>query len=366
VSTEVLGRPVSELETPAAVVNLDRLERNVARAADYAAAHGLGLYPHAKTHKTLEIAALQRSAGARGLTVAKSREAELMAQAGFGPLVLHYPVVGAAKVRRLLAVAEAVPLTVAVDSLEVAEPIAAAFRARGLTAELLIELDVGLRRTGLTPEGAVALAGEVEALGGGLVVAGISCYPGHLRYDAATIERGLVEVDAILARTRALFDAAGLRCDRISGGSTATLFLSHRTCMTELRPGNYALLDRMEARGAFGPEDCALTVHATVVSTSVAGRFVLDAGSKALGEAPPPPDLAGAAGVAGRADLRIEAASEEHAHGAGDGELPRVGERLALVPNHACTCVNHHDTLYGVRDGMVETVMRVVARGALQ
>jgi D-serine deaminase-like pyridoxal phosphate-dependent protein len=366
VEADAIGREVHELETPAAVVDLERLERNVGRAAEYAAEHALALYPHAKTHKTIEIAALQRSAGARGLTVAKSREAEIMAAAGLGPLVLHYPVVGAAKVERVAAVAEAVPLTVALDSLQAAKPIAAALRRRGLEAELLIEIDVGLRRTGLTPEGAVEMARGVEALGGGLVLAGISCYPGHLRFDAAAIRRGLADVDALLVRARELFAGAGLRCERISGGSTATLFDSHNTCMTELRPGNYALLDRMEARGAFGPEDCALTVHATVVSTSVPGRFVLDAGSKALGEAAAPPDLEGGAGVAGRPDLRIEATTEEHAHGAGDGELPRVGERLALVPNHACTCVNHHDTLFGVRNERVETVMKVVARGALQ
>jgi D-serine deaminase-like pyridoxal phosphate-dependent protein len=364
------GRHVTELETPAAVVDLDRLERNLARAATYAAQHALALHPHVKTHKTLEIAERQLAAGASGLTVAKTSEADVLVGAGLrAPLLLHYPVVGPEKVARLVALAEHGPLTVALDSLAAAEPIAAALARRGLSVDALIELDVGMRRTGVTPEGALALAEGIEALGGGLRVAGLSCYPGHLRgLDEDALAAGLGDVDAVLAAAQALLVCAGIRCERISAGSTATLLASHRTRATELRPGNYALLDRAEARGAFSDDDCALRVHTTVVSTSVPGRLVLDAGSKALSEAGPPPGSVGFGAVVGRDDIVVDRLSEEHAHAVlAPGAIPpRVGDRVEVTPNHACTCVNLHEVLYGARDGSVEVVMPVAARGAIR
>ena len=175
-------------------------------------------------------------------------------------------------------------------------------------------------------------------------------------------------VDATLERARAMFDEAGLDCARISGGSTATLFRSHETPMTEIRPGNYALLDRHEALGEFELSDCALHVQTTVVSTAVPGRFIVDAGAKTLSEAGPPPGSSGHAEVVGRDGLAIEKLSEEHGHGlVGAGaETPAVGERLELIPNHACTCVNLHDLLYAARGGVVEAEMPVIARGAVR
>jgi D-serine deaminase-like pyridoxal phosphate-dependent protein len=343
---------VAELETPALVVDLDRLERNLGRAAAYADEHGVALHPHLKTHKTLEIARMQLDAGARGLTVAKPSEAQVFASAGLGPLLLHYPAAGPGKAERIAALAETMPLTVAVDSLVVAEPIAAA------DAEILIELDVGLRRTGVTPQQAVELGRAIDGLGGGLRVAGLSCYPGHL---------DLAEVDAILEQAQGLFTAAGLGCERISGGSTWTLFESHRTRMTELRPGNYALLDRAEAQGAFGLDDCALRVQATVVSTSVPERVIFDAGSKTLSDAGPPPGAAGFGAVVGHPEIVLEQLNEEHAIAtAGPDTELSVGDRVELIPNHACTCVNLHDVLYAARGGAVEAEFAVAARGAVR
>jgi len=343
---------VAELETPALTVDLDRLGRNLDRAAAYADEHGLGLWPHVKTHKTLEIARLQLDAGARGLTVAKPSEAQVFAGAGIGPLLLHYPAAGPAKAERIAELAAAGPLTIAVDSLAVAEPLAA------IDAEVLIELDVGLRRTGLTPPEAVELAQAIEALGGGLRVTGLSCYPA--RGDLAEVER-------ILAEAQGRFEAAGLPCERISGGSTPTLFESHRTRMTELRPGNYALLDRTEAQGPFELGDCALRVQATVVSTSVPGRVVFDAGSKTLSEAAPPAGLTGFGAVVGHPEIVIELLNEEHAIAvAGPETSLAVGDRVELIPNHACTCVNLHDVLYAARGGEVEAEFAVAARGRVR
>jgi D-serine deaminase-like pyridoxal phosphate-dependent protein len=343
---------VTELETPALIVDLDRLERNLARAAAYADEHGLGLYPHVKTHKTLEIARMQLDAGARGLTVAKPSEAQVFAEAGLGPLLLHYPAAGPAKAERIAALAAAGPLTVALDSLAAAEPLAA------VEADVLIELDVGLRRTGVTPSEAVELARAVEGLGGGLRVAGLSCYPARL---------DLAAVEPILAEATELFAAAGLPCERISGGSTPTLFESHRTRVTELRPGNYALLDRTEAQGPFELDDCALRVQATVVSTSAPGRVVFDAGSKTLSEAAAPAGLIGFGAVVGHPELVVELLNEEHAIAAAGPETDlAVGDRVELIPNHACTCVNLHDVLYAARGGEVEAAFAVAARGRVR
>ncbi|MBS1882257.1 MAG: alanine racemase [Actinobacteria bacterium] len=364
-----VGRAVGELETPALTVDLDRLEANVARAAAYAREHGLALHPHAKTHKTAEIARLQLAAGAAGITVAKSEEAALFAAAGCGRLLAHYPPVGPEKVERLVGVAAAADLTVALDSWAAAEPLARALAAAGRQAEALIELDVGLRRTGLDPAGAVELARRVEGLGGGLRLAGLSCYPGHLRGEGGEIEAGLAAVAATLGEAIELFDAAGLRRERISGGSTRTLYCSHLTQVTELRPGNYVFLDRAEAVGPYSLEDCALRVQASVISTAVPGQVVLDSGSKTLSEAGPPAGLRGFGIAPDLPGLEVERLNEEHAVarvGDGDAAGLAVGDRVELIPNHACSCVNLHDRLYAQRAGVVEAVFPLLARGAVR
>jgi D-serine deaminase-like pyridoxal phosphate-dependent protein len=365
-----VGAPVSELDTPTLVVDLDVLERNLARAAAYAGEHSLGLLPHAKTHKTLDIARMQLDDGADGLTLAKSEEAAIFARELGVPLLLHYPVVGAEKVARVAEVAGEVPLTVALDSLEAAEPLASELRRRGVVVEALVELDVGLARTGVaTAVDAVELAAAIEGLGGGLSVAGLSCYPGHLRHGGSDApEAGIGSVGERLAEAIEHFDRAGLHRERVSGGSTATLFASHRTPVTEIRPGNYALLDRAEGRGDFTLGDCALRVHSTVISTSVPGRFVIDAGAKTLSEAAPPAGLDGFGAIVGRDELELVALSEEHGHGSAPagGIGLTVGDRVEVIPNHACTCVNLHDVVYGARGGIVEAEMRVIARGMVR
>lgn len=361
-----VGRAVAELETPALTVDLDRLEANVARAARYAEERGLALHPHTKTHKTAEIARLQLDAGAAGLTVAKSAEATIFAAAGFGSLLAHYPPVGAAKVERLVAVAGTAELTVALDSRAAAESLAGALAAAGREAEVLVEVDVGMGRTGLDPAGAVELARRVDGLAG-LRLAGLSCYPGHVRGEDAEVDAGLAAVAATLGAAIELFDAAGLRRERVSGGSTRTLMRSHLTPVTELRPGNYVFLDRAEAVGPYSLEDCALRVQTTVISTAVPGQVALDAGSKTLSEAGPPAGRTGFGMAPELPGLEVERLNEEHAVArlpAGHGLA--VGDRLELIPNHACSCVNLHDRLYAQRAGVVEAVFPVIARGAVR
>jgi D-serine deaminase-like pyridoxal phosphate-dependent protein len=231
---------------------------------------------------------------------------------------------------------------------------------------VLIELDVGMGRTGLDPAGAVGLARRIDALRGGLRLAGLSCYPGHVRGDEAEVEAGLAAVAATLAEAVDRFDAAGLRRERISGGSTQTLFRSHRTPVTELRPGNYVFLDRAEAVGTYSPADCALRVQASVISTAVRGQVVLDSGSKTLSEAGPPPGRTGFGVAPDLPSLEIERLNEEHAVARVGGDVGLVvGDRVELIPNHVCSCVNLHDRLYAQRAGVVEAVFPVIARGAV-
>jgi D-serine deaminase-like pyridoxal phosphate-dependent protein len=367
-----IGRLVEELPTPIAVVDLDRLEANIARLAAYAREHDIALWPHAKTHKMPPVGRMQLAAGAAGLTVAKVGEAEVMTSHELGPLLLHYPVYGADAWRRLAGVAAATSLTVAVDSYEAAEPMAAALADAGTRAEVLVEMDVGLHRTGVeSPAAACALAQRLDGLHG-LEPAGISCFPGHVRGPSADVARALAEVEARLAEAVDLLDRAGLRRDRVSGGSTPSMAMTHLTpSVNELRAGTYVFLDRTEVAfdGPLTLDDCALRVHATVISTAVPGNAVVDAGSKMLSDAAfGGPGGEGRGAVIDHPDVTIPVTNEEH----GVCDVTRsttswhVGDRIQIVPNHVCTCVNLQDVVCAARAGVVEHVWTVEARGKVR
>jgi D-serine deaminase-like pyridoxal phosphate-dependent protein len=358
-----VGRPLSEVETPVAVVDLDRLDANLRDLQAYTDQHGIALWPHTKTHKSPEIGLRQLALGAGGLTVAKTGEAQVFQEAGAPRILVHYPPFGADKWDRLAGLAaEGLELTVAVDGVAPAEGLAAALQRRGATAELLVEMDVGLHRTGqTTAAGALALAQELSRLPS-VEVAGISCYPGHCRGDAATIRARVEELDVLLREAREAFAAAGLRSDRISGGSTPTRYLTHETCVNELRSGTYALLDRNE-----GPlERCALWVEVSVISNAVPDQIVIDAGSKTLTSDSHPAGGNGA--IVGLPGADLHTVNEEHGYvGVGAvSELPALGEHLQVIPNHACGCVNLHEGLLAVRDGVVDHVIDVSARGLVR
>jgi D-serine deaminase-like pyridoxal phosphate-dependent protein len=367
-----VGLPVEELPTPIAVIDLDKLEANIARLAGYARAHELALWPHSKTHKMPPVARMQLAAGAAGLTVAKVGEAEVMTSHELGPLLLHYPVYGIDAWRRLAEVAAATSLTVAVDSYEAAEPMAAALARAGARAEVLVEIDVGLHRTGVeSPAAACALAQRLDGLDG-LELAGISCFPGHVRGPAADIERKLADVEAMLAEAVSRLGEAGLRCDRVSGGCTPAMQMTHLTpSVNELRAGTYVFLDRTEVAfdGPLTLDDCALRVHATVVSTTVPGNAIVDAGSKMLSDAAfGGPGGEGRGAVIDHPDVTIPVTNEEHGIcdvGASSAAW-RVGDRIEIVPNHVCTCVNLQDVVCAARAGVVEHVWSVEARGKVR
>jgi D-serine deaminase-like pyridoxal phosphate-dependent protein len=358
---------IDVLETPCALVDLDRLAHNLDRMAAYCIVHGLALRPHVKTHKSPRIAAEQLSRGAAGLTCATPRELEVMSDACLDLLLAHPPV-GAAKVRRVLGIKSNVHLTVAIDSIEAAEPLAEAADAAGRVVDVYVEVDVGMKRVGVaTAAEAITIAKRVRALPP-LNYRGIAFYPGHVRQHLTHQDDALARLRDDLGATLQALGDAGVAPAVVSGGSTPAAWRMHEvTGVTEVRPGTYVYNDRATVDvGACGWEDCALTVLATVISTAVPGQAVVDAGSKALGREPlPAGDEAGYGVVLDHPDVRVVRMSEEH----GILDLrqsnwqPRVGDVVRIVPNHVCIVVHLNDVIHGVRGQLVESSWPVSARG---
>ncbi|WP_438862064.1 alanine racemase [Paractinoplanes aksuensis] len=338
------------METPYVAVDLDVLDRNVRSMAASATARGLALRPHAKTHKTIEIARRQLEQGAAGLTVATVREAEIFADGGAGDLFIAYPVwPSPERARRLRALAERVALRLGVDSAESADALA---RAVG-PLDVLVEVDSGHHRSGVQPHEAKGLA-EAAARAGHRVL-GIFTFPGH-GYGPGS------QPQAALDEARALAGAdpgAGVR----SGGSTPTAGLAGAGPLTEIRPGVYVFNDAQQVElGTCDFDAVALTVAATVVSRT-GNRAIVDAGSKILGA----DRLAWATGFGRLPDFpeaRVAALSEHHATIEFPDAVPARGDLLRVAPNHVCATVNLVDELVVVSGGGQVDQWRVAARGA--
>ncbi len=331
-------------------VDVDVLERNLAGMAASAADRGLTLRPHAKTHKTLEIARRQIRHGAAGLTVATVREAEIFADGGVGDLFIAYPIwPSPERARRLRELAGRVALRVGIDSLESAEALA---RAVG-PLDVLVEVDSGHHRSGVRPADAEALTAAAEKLGHR--VRGIFTFPGH------SYGPGLRD-QAALDEARALVDADP-HAEVRSGGSTPTAELADLGPLNEIRPGVYVFNDAQQVElGIRDFGDVALTVAATVVSRT-GNRVIADAGSKVLGA----DRLAFATGFGRLPDVpgaRIVALSEHHATIEFPDEPPARGDVVRIAPNHVCTTVNLVDELVVVSGGAQVDSWRVAARGA--
>ena len=358
-----------ELETPFPVVDLDRLDRNLDKAARYAREHSLGLRPHIKTHKSPRLAAEQLRRGAVGLTCATPYEAEVMSEVA-DDILLAYPPVGALRARRIAALPEHVRLTVALDSVAAADDLAAAARAADREIMIFVELDLGMHRVGLpVVDDAISLARRIRDAAP-LTFGGIAFYPGHIREPMDSQDAKLAALRASLGEALSRFERAGIEVAAVSGGSTPTMWRTHELPgVTEFRPGTYIFNDRTTAAiGTCDWDECALTVLATVVSTAVPGQAVIDAGSKALGREPlrgagAPDD--GFGSLLEYPEVTVRGMSEEH----GILDLsrsswrPSVGERVRVIPNHVCIVVHLNDVVAGVRGSSVETSWPVAARG---
>jgi D-serine deaminase-like pyridoxal phosphate-dependent protein len=358
---------LSELETPALLVDLDRMERNLDRAASYARSHGLRLRPHTKTHKSPLLGRAQMQRGAAGLTCATVHEAEVMAEVSDDVLIM-YPPVGAPRATRVAQLARRARVTVALDSEQAAQDLSRACAAAGTRVGVLVELDAGMHRVGVASiDAGVSLAQAVSRLPG-IELAGIAFYPGHVRAHVAEHAPHLASLTAFATEARGAFERAGLPATVVSAGSTPTIWETHLIGgVTEMRPGTYIFNDRTTSEiGACSPDDCALTVLATVVSTAVQGQAVIDAGSKALGREP----IRGVAGegfgaLLDRPEVVVKGMSEEHGllDLSGTDWRPRVGDVVQVVPNHVCYVVALADLVYGARAGVLENSWPVAARG---
>ena len=369
--SQLLGLALANIDTPAALVDLDRLEANVGRMAEFAAQHGVALRPHAKSHKSAAIAARQRAAGATGLTVAKLDEAEAFVDAGFADVFIANEVVGASKWARLVALAQRASVSVGVDNLEVACGLAETAQQAGATVDVLIEVDSGLQRAGVLPgQATLALAEPLAALAG-LRLIGIFTHAGHAYGAASPAEVARIgrAEGEVLVSTAELLRAHGIPCPVVSVGSTPTALSAGAVPgVTELRPGNYVFYDRMQVGlGSASLGECALTVLATVSSCPAANRAVIDAGSKtfALDRGAHGVESVLGFGEDLATGLTLDHLSEEHgviALHAGQ-QAPRVGQRLRFVPNHACTVANLANYLIGVRADRAVEIMPIIARG---
>jgi D-serine deaminase-like pyridoxal phosphate-dependent protein len=337
------------------VVDLARVEANLARAQAHATANGYALRPHIKTHKIPRFAARQVELGAVGITAQKLGEAEVMADAGIADIFMPYNIVGATKLSRLAALNDRVTLSVTADSPDTVAGYAATFLGRSKPLTVLVECDTGGGRCGVqSPEQALALARQID-MAPGLRFGGLMTYPARHKF---------AETDRWMATAKSMLEQAGLEVPRITGGNSPDMWHEGDSVVTERRPGTYIYFDRSQvAFGAARFEDCALTVLATVVSRPTPTRVVIDAGSKSLSS-----DTLGLTGfgvIQGREDIAIAGLSEEH----GVIELPepsdwpRIGQRLNIIPNHVCVVSNLFDAVNAMdAAGEVERIP-VAARG---
>ncbi|HEY3058894.1 MAG TPA: alanine racemase [Chloroflexota bacterium] len=364
-----IGSAIDELDTPRVVIDLDVLERNVERMAQFARERKVQLRPHAKSHKTVEVAMRQRTAGCTGLTVAKLDEAEAFLNAGFADLFIANEVVGVDKWYRLARLQQRGRVAVGIDSALAASGLDAIARANGVEVPVLIEVDSGLGRAGVTPGAAALALAEHLADLKGLQLRGLFTHAGHA-YGAASREEvariGRLEGE-LLVESAEVLRAHGINCEVVSVGSTPTALHSGAVAgVTEIRPGNYVFYDRMQVGlGVASLDDCSLSVLARVISRPRPDRAVLDAGSKtfALDRGAHGMDALAGYGQDRQHGLILERLSEEHAVvGVGD-QIVDVGDRLRIVPNHACTVTNLADELLGVRADRVCEVMPVLVRG---
>lgn len=344
------------IETPWPVVDLDRVERNLAAMQDYCSLHGLRLRPHIKTHKVPELAHRQLALGAIGICCQKLSEAGVMLDAGIEDIFVTYPPIGAPKQHRLASIAGRGRITVAVDSPQALAIASAAAAEADAEIGVMVEFDSGMKRTGVpTVDQALELAAGALR-DHGLRFAGLMTYPANR-----------MSVEFVHA-ARSRFTAAGIAIPLVSGGGTPNAMHIHELgCFDELRVGTYIYHDRNTVRaGAATFGDCALHVHATVISRPTVDRAIIDAGSKSLTNDLVNGDRAlGFGHIEAYPEAEIVAVSEEHGMvdlSACGSSRPEIGECIAIVPNHVCPVSNLHDYVCTVRGGMVGR-MTVAARG---
>jgi D-serine deaminase-like pyridoxal phosphate-dependent protein len=362
----VPGLPLADVDTPALLLDLDAFERNLRTMTDAVRPLGVRLRPHAKSHKCPEIAKRQIAAGAVGVCVQKTAEAEALVDGGVADVLIANEVVGSAKLDRVAALAQRAQVGICVDDPVAAGALDDAARGAGVRIDVYVEIDVGANRCGVAPgEPALRLA-QVVSGSANLRFAGIQAYHGAAQHLRPVAERRAAIAAAVekARRTRDLIEDAGLACDVVTGAGTGTFLIEGVSGVyNELQPGSYVFMDADYGRNSwegFPRFEQSLVILATVMSAPTAERVVIDAGLKAHSFDSGMPEVVGWPGVA------YVRPSDEHGvlTVAAGARAPRLGEKLRLIPGHCDPTVNLYDWLVCHRGDRVEAVWSVTARGA--
>ncbi|QIG47683.1 D-TA family PLP-dependent enzyme [Nordella sp. HKS 07] len=356
---EPTAKRIEDLETPTPIIDIDVVDRNLKRWQERCDKLGIANRPHIKTHKLAPLAKYQMALGAKGITVQKLGEAEVMADAGIRDMLLTFNVVGAHKLKRLADLARRTDISVVADNETVVEGLGRAGVAAGRDIAVLVECDTGAKRNGVqSPEAAAALAKVIDR------TKGVS-YGGLMTYAAPAMR---IETEAFLTAARDRVAEAGLETRVITSGGSPDMWKDEGLgIVSEYRVGTYVYFDRsLVERGTCAFDDCALGVLATVVSRPTDERALVDAGSKSLTS-----DLLGLKGygvVHAMGDAQIYMMSEEHGFLdiSGAAMKPKVGDLVRITPNHVCPVTNLFDRVVFVRGTEVLGAVKVDARGTVQ
>ena len=362
----LIGMHKTELDTPALLIDLDKMESNIQTMADYFTTVNAVLRPHLKTHKTPMLAHKQIAAGAIGITCAKLGEAEAVIHAGIRDVLIANQIIGRQKIARLVNLAKQSEIMVAVDNAQNVTDISAAAAAKGVTVRILIEMNTGMNRCGVEPgQPALELARHVLR-SPNLQFEGLMGYEGHTVAKPNYAERKAAARQSVqlLVDTKHHLEKHGVPVSIMSGGGTGTFSITGSVPeMTEVQAGSYIFMDATygNVEGVGEHFACALTVLATVVSRPTPERVIVDTGMKVLAKEFGIPQPLGIEG------LEMAGLSEEHGKMNADASVSLTpGDKLEILPTHCCTTVNLHDRYYGIRDGIVESVWDIAARGKAQ
>ncbi len=360
-----LGTPKSELDTPCYVIDLDVMEGNIGKMADYFEDRPAMLRPHMKHHKTPEIAHKQLAAGAIGVCCQKLGEAEAMADGGVDNILITYEIIGPAKIRRLVDLARRVNLMVTVDDPNNVTDLSEAARSAGVSLGILVDINCGQNRCGVDPGApAVALARAVDSAPG-LELKGLCGYEGHLQAVVDLEERTTRARDAmsqVLATAEAIRDE-GISVEIVSAGGTGTYNITgDYPGVTEVQAGSYVLMDAAY-RGVTRDFEVTGTILTSVISRGSPDRAVLDCGMKAVSTDQWPPQIVAQPGV------EVKGISDEHLSVSltdNDSRQLRPGDKLELIPGHNDTTVHLHTHLFALRQDRLEAVWEVAGRGRIR
>lgn len=362
----IIGSSKFDIDTPALLIDLEKMEYNIAKMADFFKGKKTNLRPHIKTHKSPVLAHKQIEAGAIGITCQKLGEAEVMTRAGIRDIFISNEIVGVQKIKRLVNLRKSTNIKVAIDNYENAKNISNAAREKGVKLGVLIELNIGMNRCGVSPgETALKLVQEINKLEG-LEFLGLMGYEGHTVFIESYEKRECEAKKAIklVNNTNKLFEKNGIRCKIVSCGGTGTYSITS-SCpgVTEIEAGSYITMDTRynTIEGIGGEFKQTLSVLTTVISKPTDDRAILDVGMKGISKEFGFPQI-----KSDKVKAELYKLSEEHGFvkllDPSDKWL-NVGEKIELIPSHGCTTINLHDKYYGIRDGIVEIVIPIEARG---